>query len=178
MKGKKIKLFLTTFVLTIITLGNISVYASFNTEDLKRGKLLSSKYICTENFKIGDENETSSDDGTKIYTKDVKVQKKFKKVNDKQDFEHQGDLGLNVTFEYDKNGNVKSKNIEKSKQSEYWKIKNLAQVYPSDKCCIVSNRYCAYKKNALGTVGRHVLEGHIDVICSANGDLFINTELD
>jgi len=174
----KKKLFLTSLVLGMITLSSVGVGASLNNTDLKRGKMLSSKYICSENFKIGNENEFSLDSGEKAYKKDIKIQKKFKKINGDKDFEHQGDLGLNIVFEYDKNGHVKSSNIEKSKNSDYWKIKNLSQVYPDNDHCIVSNRYCAYKKNALGTVGKHVLEGHIDVICSANGDLFINTELD
>jgi len=174
----KTKLFLTSLILSMVTLSSVGVGASLTKADLKRGKLLSSKYICSENFKIGNECETSLDNGEKTFKRDIRIQKKFKKIGNNKDFEHRGELGLNIVFEYDKNGHVKSSNIEQSKNSDYWKIKNLAQVYPDNDHCLVSNRYCAYKKNAFGTVGDHVLDGHIDVICSDNGSLFINTELD
>lgn len=175
----KTKVFLTALILSMVTLSSsIGISAFSSNTEIKRGKLLSSKYICSENLKIGNENETSLSNGGKVYKRNVNIQKKFEKIEENKDFDQQATLGLNVTFEYDRNGNIKTSNIEKTKNSDYWKIKNLAQVYPSNDHCLVSNRYCAYKKDVMGTVGRYVLEGHMDVICSANGDLFINTELD
>jgi len=147
-------------------------------QEVKRGSMISSKYLCSEDISFGDENESVSDNGKKIYSKNISIKKDFKKIYNNKDFEPKGDLDLNLTFTYDKKSyaHIQNSDLKSAKTSKSWKIRNLAEIHPDDETCLVSNRYAAYKKSAIG-LGKYVLDGHIDVFCSKYGDIFVNTEL-
>jgi len=146
-------------------------------QSVKRGSMVSSKYLCSEDILFGPESESLLPNGQKVYSKNISIKKDFKKVSN-NDFESKGDLGLDLTFTYDKKSyaHVQNSDLKSVKNSKSWKIRNLAEIHPDGEACLVSNRYAAYKKSALG-LGKYVLDGHIDVHCSKCGDIFVNTEL-
>lgn len=147
-------------------------------QDVNRGKLVSSEYLCIENFKLSPEEEIILENGEKAYKKSLNVEKEYKSYYDKGDQETKGYLNFDVTFTYDKKSYAKaeSRDVKSIKDSKIWKIRDLPESYPAGDVQLVSNRYSFYEKT-FGGVGDYLFDGHIDVMCSCNGEVCANTEL-
>ena len=142
----------------------------------EKGKLVSSKYLCNEKCTFHPETQHISDSGEKIYKKRVDVKRTIEEVS--KENQPRANLSLNVIFTYDKKSFVKVeqddfKNYERCK---FWKLKNISEIRPDKSVCLVSDRYIIYKKGSIG-VGSHLMEGHVDVMCSLMGDIGLNTNL-
>lgn len=147
-------------------------------QDVSRGKLVSSEYLCVENFKLSPEEEIVLENGEKAYKKDLSIEKEYRSYYEKGDPETKGYLHFDVTFTYDKKSYAKaeSDDIKSVKDSKIWKIRDLPESYPGGAVQLVSNRYSFYEKTFSG-VGEYLFDGHIDVVCSCNGEVYANTEL-
>jgi len=166
-------------ILCVANLTHICAEEGERRENVSRGKIIFSKYLSLEDINFNPETEFISANGDKYYKRNISAKKNFKKINNNQDYKLKGSLDLDVTFTYDKKSFVKVESPEElksSKASKKWKIRNTSDIHPSDKTCLVSNRYAVYKKATLG-VGDYLMDGHIDLICSHRGEVGVNTEL-
>lgn len=147
-------------------------------QNVNRGKLVSSEYLCVEDFKLSPEEEITLENGEKAFKKNVNIEKEYRSYYEKGDTETKGYLHFDVTFVYDKKSYAKaeSQDIKSVKDSKIWKIRDLPEIHPGGAVQLVSNRYSFYEKTFSG-VGNYLFDGHIDVMCSCNGDIYTNTEL-
>ena len=147
-------------------------------QNINRGKLISSEYLCIENFDLSPEEEVVLENGEKAYRKTLDAKKEYRSYYDKGDPETKGYLNFYVTFTYDKKSYAKaeSQDIKSVKDSKIWKIRDLPEIHPRGAVQLVSNRYSFYEKTFSG-VGNYLFDGHIDAMCSFNGDIYVNTEL-
>lgn len=179
---KKTKFFKVAFMfLGLIFLGgtlSASCLCLKSGQNVNRGKLISSEYLCIEDFKLSPEEEITLENGDKVYKKNLNVEKEYRSYYEKGDTEAKGSLHFDVTFTYDKKSYAKaeSQDIKSVKESKIWKIRDLSESYPEGAVQLVSNRYAFYEK-IFGGVGNYLFDGHIDVMCSCDGEVYANTEL-
>ncbi len=146
--------------------------------EIRRGKMAISRYLCSEDMNFSPEEKKISKSGKVFYIKNVGIKKDFQKLCNSE-FEPQGKIDLNVTFTYDKKSyvDVQKSDVKSSKDSKSWKVRNASEIFPSKNSCLVSDRYAIYQKSPMGGIGDYLFDGHMDVICSSNGDVFVNTEI-
>lgn len=147
-------------------------------QSVSRGKLVSSEYLCVEDFELSPEEEIVLENGEKAFKKNLNVEKAYRSFYDKGDTETKGYLHFDVNFIYDKKSYAKaeSQDVKSVKDSKIWKIRDLPEIHPGGAVQLVSNRYSFYEKTFSG-VGDYLFDGHVDVMCSCNGDIYANTEL-
>lgn len=147
---------------------------------VEKGKVLFSDYLCLENLDFSPETEHTSDKGRKIYRKNIVINKEFSKIDEDATLKQEAKISLDVTFTYDKESFVRiddrENDIKVSKSSNKWKVGNLTEVFPGKETCLVSDTYSIYKKSSTG-LGEHIVDGHVDLVCSKFGDLGFDTEL-
>lgn len=146
--------------------------------EVRRGKMAISRYLCSEDMNFSPEKKKISKSGEVFYVKNVDIKKGFQKLCNSE-FEPQGKIDLNVTFTYDKKSyvGVQKSDVKSSKDCKSWKVRNASEIFPSKNACLVSDRYAIYQKSAMGGIGDYLFDGHMDVICSINGEIFVNTEI-
>lgn len=147
-------------------------------QNVNRGKLVSSEYLCVEDFKLSPEEEITLENGEKAFKKNINIEKEYRSYYEKGDTETKGYLHFDVTFVYDKKSYAKAElqDVKSVKDSKIWKIRDLPEIHPGGAVQLVSNRYSFYEKTFSG-VGNYLFDAHIDVMCSCNGDIYANTEL-
>lgn len=157
-----------------------SSQASGSAQNLSKGRIVSSKYLNTDNITMNPEIEISSNSGNKVYKRNIVAKKDLKKIGSNSEWNSLASIVLDVTFTYDKKSFVEIQNDDDIKtdktNTKAWKIRNTAEVFPGKNACLVSDRYAVYKNSKLG-VGDYIMDGHIDLLCSDNGEIGVNTEL-
>jgi len=180
-KTKNLKIFaitLATFCLSSLAQSyGVSLKAG---ESIERGRPISPNYVCNENIKSGHEVATFDNKGRNLYKKVVNIKKTYKKSDNSKNSDVQGEIDLELKFTYDKKSyvEVSSEDITGSKKSTKWKIRDLTEIIPSENnIVLVSSRYAAYKKGKQQGLGDYLMDSHIDVLCSSEGDIVVDTEL-
>lgn len=147
---------------------------------VSRGRIFGNNIKSKETIESDAETQVTDAHGKTIYKRMVRASKEF--YHQKKD----GSSKLNakyisyITFTYDKSGFVKIMNpnedIKCVKDKIKWNVSNVIEILPGDKVAVVSNTYGVYKETLLGTQ-KFLCDGHLDVFCSVNGEIGLNSDI-
>ena len=138
-----------------------------------RTKPFSNNITCFETIDYSPEISTKHASGKTTYRKKVTIKREYKRADS---LEVLTDCIVAFTFKYDKDLSVKCEtNMYESDKREYY-LKPLVEVFPEKTIFTGSVKYNLYQKNILG-VYDYIADGHIDIFCSSQGDLGINSNV-
>lgn len=155
------------------------VVASFNTVEegkICKAKPVKSNMICFETIEYSPEIKTYHQNKEITYRKNVTIKREFKKANQNKSLEQIANCETKLTFTYDKNSFVECtyKTPEKNK-GDYF-LKPLIEILPEDDVATISIKYTLYEKKLL-EVYDYIFDGHIDLFCSEQGDIGVNSDI-
>lgn len=126
-----------------------------------------------------------NEDGSCLYSRYISISETLyinkAKTVPKKLLEH----SIRATFVYDKNSFVgiensnediecRSKRLDKS--SQRWRTAQTYEVLYGDKECIVSEMFTIFKQNKFTDRIQYVENSHVDVICTPQGEISVNSK--
>lgn len=159
--------------------GNFFTNTREPVSEFSRGKIFTNGIMCVEKFKCF--REEALQNGAKTdYKRIIEMSKIYKKKLKGNEFKILVTCNARIVATYDKENFVQIKkysyDVKHNTSSKKWSLMNIGEVCPQEKNCLLSTKCVLYKENSMGA-HEYIMDGHFDILCSIDGDIGINTDL-
>ena len=142
---------------------------------LSHCKFLEDDIVCIEKYNYSPEIKRIKIHNLVVYRKKVDVNRKYIKIeNSKSKLIASGNF--TVSFTYDKKSSVKSEVKTRGTVKGLGILKILSEKFRDDDLALVSTKYIVCQKGSLNEY-KYWMDGHVDIGCTSDGELFINSDV-
>ena len=138
-------------------------------------KLLGDDIVCVEKYDYSPEIKRIKIHNLVVYRKKIDVSRKYIKVEDSKS-KLIASSGFTVSFTYDKKSSVKSEVKTRNNIKGLGILKNLFEKFHEDGLALVSTKYIVCEKSSRSEY-KYLMDGHVDISCTSNGELLINSDV-